>query len=435
MSTPYVTKRGEVYYFRMAVPKRLKPVYGGIIWRSLHTRSLSEAKIAVCEHVAKWARKFLLETVDDQDISFQKLRDVRRAMTDTSYRSYKDVEEAGEQESFEMVMPALSAVRDAGKLDRVQVAALAGVTENPGMTMTKALERYQELSTDKFMSYSDERERYKRWRPFVQAAKSFTSVMGDVDIIKLKPKDCMKFQADLVKKIADKKLNIDSARKKIMWLRLIHTKILEIDHPDLLPSPWDRIKIEGASHKGKRIAFSDDELRVVRKAMTESDVSDQVKALNTISEMTGATCKELTHLHADDIFLDAPIPYIAIRPNENRNRVKGNGDRIREIPLIGRALEAMKKFPKGFDEFCRSNGSEDLSKISNVIIQKAVPDRSFYSYRHAMADRLRRSGCQDTLKNSIMGHSSKGFSMHYGNGYTLQNKLDALVAAIPENHR
>jgi integrase len=211
---------------------------------------------------------------------------------------------------------------------------------------------------------------------------------------------------------------------------------LEIDAPELLPSPWDRITIESdGTTGGKRKPFTDNEIVLVRKALSKSGASKQLIALNVISSLTGATCKELTHLHKDDIFVgpDKPICYVAIRPNANRNRVKKNGSRIRNVPLIGQALNEMRKFPNGFDEFCHNNGSEELSRLSNAIIQSVAADKSFYSYRHRIADKLRRSGCSDSLKDSIMGHTTKGMGMHYGEGYELQNKLDALLKAFPEH--
>lgn len=438
MNVDYITKRDSgAFCFRMVVPPTLRAKFGKReIWKSLRTKDRKQALIKAAPMIEFWSNLFSSgEAPPAEEITFTEVSSTA-ARLGFDYRAAQDMLAASVQQSVQMVSERVQAAMPIKRRNKSEVAALAGVVDVPGLTMNQALERYRELSPDKFMSYSDERERYKRWRPFVQAAKSFTEVMGDVDILKLKPKDCFIYKAALVQQVADGKLKIDSARKKIMWLRLIHTKVLEIDAPDLLPCPWDRITIEGdGSEKGKRKPFAEDEIKIVREKLDNSEASKQLIAINFISMNTGATCKELTHLHKDDIVLDAPIPYIAIRPNANRNRVKGNGTRIREIPLVGRALEEMKKFPNGFDEFCRNNGSELLSKLSNDIIKTAVDDRTFYSYRHRIADLLRRSGCQDTLKNSIMGHTSEGMMMRYGAGYTLENKLEALLKALPEDAR
>ncbi|MNE27602.1 hypothetical protein D3C80_1210190 [compost metagenome] len=48
-----------------------------------------------------------------------------------------------------------------------------------------------------------------------------------------------------------------------------------------------------------------------------------------------------------------------------------------------------------------------------------------------MADWLRRSGANDTLKDSILGHTNtKSHSMHYGDGYDIENKKEALEKAL-----
>ncbi len=92
----------------------------------------------------------------------------------------------------------------------------------------------------------------------------------------------------------------------------------------------------------------------------------------------------------------------------------------------------MKKFPNGFDRYCRHNGSEAFSASVNKIVKQVAPTKSYYSWRHTFADKLRQSGCGDNLKDSLMGHATKGHSMHYGSGFTLENKLEALKKALQE---
>ncbi|MBD8663109.1 hypothetical protein IFT59_07565 [Rhizobium sp. CFBP 8752] len=435
MDPNYIVERASGYHFRIAVPPNLRAKLGKReVWRSLKTKDRKTARFAVAPLYEKWSHIFATGIIPDE------IEIVPETITDNAkrsgltYRSDEDYLYAPIEKSIEAIFELKSATSGTGRRNKLETATHGGVVAAPGMTMTQALERYKELSPDKFMAYSDERDRYKRWRPFVQAAQAFTDVMGKVDVLKLKPKDCFIFKNALVEQVRAGKLKVETARKKIMWLRLIHTKVLECDAPELLPCPWDRITIDSnGAEKGKRKPFTENEIRIVRDKLINSEASKQVIALNLISMNTGATCKELTHLDSSDIFLDAPVPYIAVRPNAHRNRVKGNGSRIREIPLIGLALDEMKKFPDGFDEFRKNNGSEELSRISNVLIKSAVKDRTFYSYRHTMADRLRQSGCNDTLKDALLGHTTKGFSMYYGVGYTLQNKLEALQKALPED--
>ncbi|TWF46335.1 DUF6538 domain-containing protein [Neorhizobium alkalisoli] len=429
----YIIERKQIYYFRIAVPKSQIPKFGKRqIWQSLRTTDKKTAVKNAAPLISKYAAIFADQPAFDQDLAKQVLA-ISHAYGFT-YRQDSEIAKATNEEAVLQIGPALRALEKNLQPSEVEVDAFGGAVKPAALTMMDALQRYKLYCEDKFMEYSDERERDKRWRPFQQAAKAFTEVLKDVDIFSLKPIDCIKFRTALIAQVKEGKLKPETAQKKIMWLRLIHTKILEIERPELLPSPWDRLsRINGnAGEKGKRPSFSEEEITKVRTMLLDSDASKQVIALNLISMNTGATCKELTHLHKDDIFLDAPIPYISIRPNANRSRVKKNGSRIRDIPLVGHALTEMKKFPNGFSEFCKNNGSEELSRISNELIKGAAKDRTFYSYRHTIADRLRRSGCQDTLKNSIMGHASKGMEMHYGEGYTLENKLEALKKALPE---
>ncbi|AYG61151.1 hypothetical protein CCGE525_21790 [Rhizobium jaguaris] len=88
----------------------------------------------------------------------------------------------------------------------------------------------------------------------------------------------------------------------------------------------------------------------------------------------------------------------------------------------------MKRFPNGFDRYRRDNGGEAVSVAARKFLSK-YPEKTFYSFRHRLADLLRNSGCEDRLANAILGHKQNVIGMHYGTGYTLKNKYDALAEA------
>ena len=65
---------------------------------------------------------------------------------------------------------------------------------------------------------------------------------------------------------------------------------------------------------------------------------------------TGTRIAEFSGMKVDDVFLDAPVPYARIKPNEWRG-VKTISS-VRDFPLVGITLEAVRtalKLPRTND--------------------------------------------------------------------------------------
>ncbi|UVC07247.1 hypothetical protein IHQ71_18755 [Rhizobium sp. TH2] len=237
----------------------------------------------------------------------------------------------------------------------------------------------------------------------------------------------MEFKDRLFDMVEAGDLHADTANKKLIHVRTVISKVFGADFPEE-KNPFDSvsIKVHGV---GKRKPFTPDEIAKIERHFEQSDASDELKALNYIAMNTGSHQKELVFLTKNDINLASPIPFIRIADNEFRDRVKSGGARHRDIPLIGKALEWMKRFPEGFPTYQRSGGSDALSAASNKHL-RPLTGKTFYGYRHRIADVLRNSGCNDSLKDSIMGHTTPGIGSHYGEGYSLEKKRDALMNAL-----
>lgn len=70
----------------------------------------------------------------------------------------------------------------------------------------------------------------------------------------------------------------------------------------------------------------------------------------------------MTGLAANDICLDAPVPYVSIRPREGRELKTLTS--IRDIPLVGIALDAARRHPEGFERYLNKTGT-----LSQTIIK------------------------------------------------------------------
>src|SRR6476620_10318588 len=103
---------------------------------------------------------------------------------------------------------------------------------------------------------------------------------------------------------------------------------------------------------------------------------------------SGARPSEIVNLTAAQIVLDAPIPFIRIRAE---GRLLKTDHSERDIPLVGLALEAMKRHRNGFLRYFDkgSNLSATLMKYMKARKLLPTPKLSVYSFRHAFKDRLK----------------------------------------------
>ncbi|MFY0689070.1 MAG: phage integrase SAM-like domain-containing protein [Cyclobacteriaceae bacterium] len=137
---------------------------------------------------------------------------------------------------------------------------------------------------------------------------------------------------------------------------------------------------------------------------------------------TGMRQSELFGLTPDDIFIEEEIPYVWIRPRKGYSLKTPDSER--KIPLVGAALMAFKKFPKGF---MHTGNAECFSaSVNNFLTVKGLrptPEHSAYSLRHTFKDRLRdygEMGAPEEIIDELMGHKKPG--VHYGRGHKLETK-------------
>jgi integrase len=133
-----------------------------------------------------------------------------------------------------------------------------------------------------------------------------------------------------------------------------------------------------------------------------------------------------------NIVLDANIPYIRVVPD---GRVLKTESSERDIPLVGIALEAMRRFPKGFARYFDNEDSFSAAVNKHMKKHGMKPSsrHSVYSFRHSFKDRLRNAECPDELTDELMGHASG--KPKYGDGHGLKLKLKYLqmiALASPE---
>lgn len=310
----------------------------------------------------------------------------------------------------------------------VSLVALAQ-TVNAKLTIDDVFEEYISLEHDKLRRKTN-REKNKFLDPIKLAIKEFKAFAGDVNLLKMKKRTVLDFKKKLVNDVENGKIKVGTANKKIMHLRKIFETVRENLYSEI-ENPFS-IKALQNDEVQRRLSFTENDIEIICKMLVKSRINDELKALIYISKDTGCGPKELALLTPGDIFLKAPIPFIRISPNEHRTKVKGGGARHREIPLVGDALEWMKKFPNGFPRYQKNNGGEAASAAANKFL-KRYTEKTLYSFRHRFADLLRNTGCDQRVQNSLFGHAAKNkMEDYYGSDMIMDLKLEAVLKGINE---
>ncbi|MDX0480950.1 tyrosine-type recombinase/integrase [Sinorhizobium medicae] len=433
MSLDYIVQRDSgKYHFRITVPKAKRAKFGkGEFWESLGTKDRKEAIVKAAALLDHYMKLFKADEISDSTSLTIPLIQQTSERLDIQYHTPEAIEAASVQDYVAMMSRGIEALEKIKNPDIAEVAAIGSAVEPPALNMLELFDRFVELSGDKFLGL-DKRARDKKVNRYKAAATDFVAIMGEIDVVNMTSKEAFDFAAKLTHRVADEEIELETAQKKLQHVGMFIRKVFQSDYPSK-PNPFENAKIEsnGAVETGKRRPFSEAEIVALNTKLQSSDANDELKAILAISECTGASMKEICLLTDSDFHLDEPFPFITIGPNKHRKFVKTGKSRHRDLPLIGKALEAAKRYAKtGFPRYARPGGSEALSAAANKLIEPVASGATTYCFRHRMADLLRNSGCVDTMKNSLMGHHSPGMNMRYGDGYDMPNKHKALKKAL-----
>ena len=120
---------------------------------------------------------------------------------------------------------------------------------------------------------------------------------------------------------------------------------------------------------------------------------------------TGCRSSEIAGLLPERIRLEDNIPHIQIRPDGRQLKTVHS---LRDMPLVGISLEAMRRNPDGFPRYLRNAGSWS-NLVNKYFHDKELlpgPGHSAYSLRHSFEDQMLAADLPDRLAADLMGHST-----------------------------
>jgi len=194
-------------------------------------------------------------------------------------------------------------------------------------------------------------------------------------------------------------------------------------------------RLEGG-RDGNRSPFTVEHIRNVILAPGALDaLNDEARDVVYIVMETGCRPSEIVNLTKARIKLGGDLPFIRV---EAEGRLLKTEHSERDIPLVGMALEAMKRHPAGFPRYFDKGDSLSaaimkhfkshnlLPAVGEDVPVKKRPKYGNYSFRHSLKDRLKAVECPEEMIDEIVGHATG--KPKYGDGYGLKLKAKYLNA-------
>jgi hypothetical protein len=315
----------------------------------------------------------------------------------------------------------LNALGDPTRRTDVAIEAAVGTSAKPSIKLSKLREAYEQIVKVSLLNKSP--RQLERWRTSRdQAVNVLIEVLGaDKAIVDLSRKDVMGFRKHWQDRIENDGIAIDTANKNIGRIATMYRAVDETDMLNL-PMVFDKTTIKGGKDK-QRPSYTAEYLQshFLADGMFV-DINAEERRLIFLMIETGLRPSEACNLTRETILLDQAVPHVKVCPD---GRDVKTAHSVRDIPLVGVALMAMRLQPDGFPRY-RERANELSASVNKALTSRGLrPNgQTLYSLRHGFKDRMRHARFEDELMDELMGHKTK--KPAYGEGYSLEVKATAL---------
>lgn len=435
----FLLKRNGFYSYNRRIPKALKDLDDRFpcVRVALGTTDLAQAR----------AQRDIMERADDHLWSSLTVGMERNAAL-TVYKqavaraaalgfTYRHASFIPSMEQPDEIMARVMAVMDEPPGSLAESAAL-GALEVPKVKVSEALRIYmEEIVADEIVGKSENQKR--NWKKVKQrAVDNFVAEVGDKSVDEITRDDARKIYDLWRRRIAPPTgkatHSASSGNRDIGNMRVLLSAYMKHVGVDVYKNPFDGFSFSEKVKKS-RPPFSVDWItKQILAPGALAKLNDQARGIVLALIETGCRPSEIINLTPDRIVLNAPVPYIDIRPSvdaSNPREIKTTSSQ-RQIPLVGVALEVFKKHPKGFPHY--ADREELFSAVATKFFRTnglfETPDHKIYSFRHAFEDRMKVAGLDTELRMILMGHAND--RPKYGQGGTLEwRRQELLKIALP----
>lgn len=436
----FLLLRAGTYHYRRRVPTALIPfdTRAPVVRRSLGTKDLAKAR---CLRDAFEAADNDLWAAYTEGSPAEAAQARHRAATARATAlgfSYRPASALARDIDVPELLRRVEAAVIYGDVSQ-ESGSVLGHVEGGDQTITGALDEYlNTIAAARIRTKSeDQKTRWKNQRR--RSVKNFVKLAGsDKRMDEITRRDAQKLHEFWLRRVAPEAgapthtasiANRDFGNLRGLW-REWWTYHGHKDRPNPFDGFWFEEKI-----KRRRPPFPTE---FIRDRLLQPGALDglnrEARGIMLVMVETGARPSEIAALSRAGILLDAPVPHICIEPSddpEDPREIK-TASAVRSIPLVGVALEVMKRFPDGFARYKDRGGA--LSALVNKYLRTKklapTPKHRLYSLRHSFEDRMKNGGLDSELRRILMGHVIDRVS--YGEGGSLEWRRDELAKiALP----
>lgn len=440
-------KRKRAYWhYQRRVPKRYESIDDrGVVECSLRTKSIEIARL----------RRDAMEESDnlfwaslagmDGETETGEAQARKRQVAERRYKAatvralargfvYTPIDQLAETPDLGDILDRIKVIKSADKgapsqSEEVEAEALLGTVSSPPVTVSSAFELYcEEIAADELIGKSEaQKAAWKKTKN--RGVQYFIDVVDDRSMREITRQDAQQYynwwKDRVVPKPGKKALSTKTANRDLGNMRKLYGEYFKYIGEEDRPNPFRNL-----SFKDKKSAdvppFEDQWVRekILVPGVLKGLRGDADLILYALIE-TGCRPGEIANLLAEDINLDGDAPYISIRPK--RDREIKTASSIREIPLVGVSLEAMRRAPNGFPHY---RDKPDLLSANLMTAMKSrnlfpTPDHKVYSFRHSFEKRMQEAELDYGFRCMIMGHRNSRPA--YGDGGSMAYRRDQLL--------
>lgn len=426
--TPMFLRNGQ-YYVRKRVPRRYRVIEPRTILNIClftDSKQIAETKFKAmwAELIEAWEAKLAGKTTEGE----ARLTAARELAHRRGFR-YLDTSTVSQLPLADVLKRVLEVQNKHGQIDMKVADATLGTGKSSTVTVTEAFDAFYDVAADRLAGKSEDQIRRHR-NPRLKATRNFVSAVGDRPLAELTAEDMFQFRKWLHQRVATGELTADSANKDMVYLLAMWKPVAQ-SRGFKLPFETDGLllKVSKNSKARTRPPFSEKWIREKLLAPGAlGGLNDDARLIVLGMINTGYRPSEGAGLTREDIILDANMPHIVIRPNENRSLKNDASERI--IPLCGVSLEAFRQAREGFPRYASDSAtlSATVNKFlfTNGLLE--TDKHSLYSLRHSMEDRMLRAGIDERIRKDVLGHQINRERYGEGGGLEHVHKLLQTIA-------
>jgi integrase len=295
-------------------------------------------------------------------------------------------------------------------------AALGGI-EKPKIMLSDLYNEYE--ATQKTALSKMSADQVRKWKSAKKrAVEILIEQRGNKVLQELTREDALSFADWWEERVVSEGIGAGTANKNISHITGM-MKAVDKRLQLRLDNVFAGTRIEGG-RDGRRSPFTVEFIRdIILADGALADLNDEARDIVLVAMETGARPSEIVNLSKARIRLTAGVPHIRIAAE---GRLLKTDHSERAVPLVGMALEAMRRHPDGFPRYFDkgSNLSAAVMKHFKKHGLLPTPQHSVYSFRHSFKDRLKAVEAPEELIDELMGHSTG--KPTYGTGYSLEIK-------------